>query len=216
MYQNHQRQGLLLTLSAVLTGVALMTGVGIYVALKSVESPVLTSEASPPNKSVALPDMTQIPVDTTAHTSNIPTNDPSYISQDLPQEQIPVAQAVSKQQNEPRKNLGGVNWSGRNLRGMKLRNANLGGANLENSDFNGVDLSGATLNGANLANADLSHVNLSSANLSGANLDNANLSNANLYSADLRGANLDNANLNGANLKGTLLDGANLSGTTMP
>ncbi|ARV60929.1 hypothetical protein BZZ01_21980 [Nostocales cyanobacterium HT-58-2] len=186
MYQQ-QRQGLLFTLSAVLTGATLLAGVGIYMALKSVETPVTA------------PDITQAPVDTLVP---LPANTPT----------VPIQEP----QNELGKNLGGVNWKGKDLRALKLSHANLGGANLANTDLSGVDLSGAILSGANLANANLSGVNLSRANISGANLDNANISNANLSNADLKGANLNDANLEGAILKGTLLEGANLSGATLP
>ena len=190
MYQ--QRQSLLFTLSAVLTGATLLAGVGIYMALKSVETPVAV-----PNQTVTAPDITEVPVDTL-----VP-----------PPEDTPVVPI--QEQQEPGKNLGGVNWKGKDLRGMKLRNANLGGANLANTDLSGVNLSGAILSGANLENANLSDVNLSNANLGGANLKNANISNANLTSADFRGANLDDANLEGAILKSTLLEGANLNGAIM-
>ena len=190
MYQ--QRQSLLFTLSAVLTGATLLAGVGIYMALKSVETPVAV-----PNQTVTAPDITEVPVDTLVASP----------------EDTPVV-AIQEQQ-EPGKNLGGVNWKGKDLRGMKLRNANLGGANLANTDLSGVNLSGAILSGANLENANLSDVNLSNANLGGANLKNANISNANLSSADFRGANLDDANLEGAILKSTLLEGANLNGAIM-
>lgn len=190
MYQ--QRQSLLFTLSAVLTGATLLAGVGIYMALKSVETPVAV-----PNQTVTAPDITEVPVDTLVAS---PENPPV----------VPI-----QEQQEPGKNLGGVNWKGKDLRGMKLRNANLGGANLANTDLSGVNLSGAILSGANLKNANLSGVNLSNANLGGANLKNANISNANLTSADFRGANLDDANLEGAILKSTLLEGANLNGAMM-
>ena len=161
MDEHKGRSGLLFTLAIVITGAALLAGVGIYVALKSAETPHVSADTS------TLTPLSQVPIETS----------------------VP-------QQNEPGKNLGGVNWQGRNLHLMNLRNANLGGANLKNADLSGADLS--------------------QANLSGANLDKANLSNANLSSTDLRGANLNDANLEGANLNGTLLDGANLSGITMP
>lgn len=196
MYQ--QRQNLLFTLSAVLTVATLLAGVGIYMALKNVETPIAAPNQQVPNQTVTAPDITEVPVDTLVSSP-----------EDTPV--VPI-----QEQQEPGKNLGGVNWKGKDLRGMKLRNANLGGANLENTDLSGVNLSGAILSGANLKNANLSGVNLSSANLGGANLDNANLSNANLSRADFRGANLDDANLEGAILKSTLLEGANLNRAIMP
>ncbi|MBW4632119.1 MAG: pentapeptide repeat-containing protein [Iphinoe sp. HA4291-MV1] len=200
MYQ--QRQSLLFTLSAVLTGATLLVGVGIYVALKSVETPVAA-----PNQTVTAPDITEAPVDTL-----VPPAANTSVS---PQEDTPVV-LIQEQHNELAQNLGGVSWEGKDLRGMKLRYANLGGANLANANLSGVDLSGATLSGANLDNTNLSGVNLSSANLSGANLNNANLRNANLSRADFRGANLGDANLKGAILRETRLEGANLNGAIMP
>ncbi len=198
MYQ-FKRQGLLFTLSAILTGATLLAGVGIYMVLKSVETPVATPNQQVPDQTAIAPDVTEVPVDTLVSSP-----------EDTP------AVPIQEHQNEPGKNLGGVNWKGKDLRGMKLRNANLGGAHLENTDLSGVDLSGAILSGAHLENANLSGVNLSNANLSGAHLENANLSNANLSSADLRGANLDDANLERAILKSTLLEGANLNDAIMP
>jgi len=196
MYQS-KRQELLFTLSAVLTGATLLAGVGIYIALTNVQTPVAAPNQQVPEQTASVPDITEVPVDTLVAS---PENTPV----------VPI-----QEQQEPGKNLGGVNWKGKDLRGMKLRNANLGGANLANTDLSGVNLSGAILSGANLKNANLSRVNLSNANLGGANLKNANISNANLTSADFRGANLDDANLEGAILKSTLLEGANLNGAIM-
>ncbi|KAB8320468.1 pentapeptide repeat-containing protein [Tolypothrix campylonemoides VB511288] len=195
MYQS-KRQELLFTLSAVLTGATLLAGVGIYTALKNVETPAAAPNQQVP-QTASVPDITEVPVDTLVAS---PEDTPI----------VPI-----QEQQEPGKNLGGVNWKGKDLRGMKLRNANLGGANLANTDLSGVNLSGAILSGANLNNANLSGVNLSNASLGGANLKNANISNANLTSADFRGANLGDANLEGAILKSTLLEGANLNGAIM-
>lgn len=196
MYQS-KRQSLLFTLSAVLTGATLLAGVGIYMALKSVETPVAAPNQQVAEQTASVPDIKEVPVDT-------------LVTSPEDTAVVPI-----QEQQEPGKNLGGVHWNGKDLRRMKLRNANLGGANLANTDLSGVNLSGAILSGANLKNANLSGVNLSNANLGGANLNNANISNANLTSADFRGANLDNANLEGAILKSTLLEGANLNGAIM-
>ncbi len=90
MYEHKRRSGLLFTLAIVITGATLLAGVGIYVALKSAETP---------------PASTDTPI--------------------APRSQVPIETSVP-QQNEPGKNLGGVNWQGRNLHLMNLRNANLG------------------------------------------------------------------------------------------
>lgn len=194
LYQN-QRQKLLFTLTAVLTGATLVVGVLIYAALKSFDTTTPTQQAS-----VVQNDTTsEAPIETSAS--------PIEETQILPQETIvepstqaqnptPIKQIPQSQKFQPQKNLGGTNWRGRDLRKMNLRNVDLGGANLETANLSGVDLSGARLGGANLAKA--------------------NLRGANLSKADLRGANLGDANLTGANLSGTLLDGANLNGTIMP
>lgn len=162
--QNHQR--LLLSLAAVLTLGAILTGTGIFLIAKTLESQVVTLRPIEPN--------------------------------------------------QPAKNLGGVNWQGRDLRQLNLQNADLGGANLNDANLSSVDLSNANLGGANLSYANLSGVDLSNADLRGANLANANLSNANLSNADFEGANLSHAKLSGAILNGTILEGANLTGAIMP
>ncbi|WP_243147272.1 pentapeptide repeat-containing protein [Scytonema sp. UIC 10036] len=209
MYPTKQRQRLLFTLSSVMTGAILLAGMGVYTALNGLQPRMGTVDNSSQDTLVVEADTSQLPIDTSISSTGTDISVPEL-------EASRAAPPVTKQQNEPGKNLGGVNWQGKNLQGMKLQNAHLGGANLQNADLTNVDLSGAILAGANLANSNLSGVNLSNANLSGANLDNANLTNANLSSADLRGANLDDANLEGARLNGTLLDGANLSGATLP
>jgi uncharacterized protein YjbI with pentapeptide repeats len=185
--QSNQRQGLVFTLTAVLTGATLLAGVGIYMALKTVDKP---------NSSVAQ----QAQQQTTEETSTIAPVETSLPSVEdrpaKPSQTTSVTQKPSSQPNEVGKNLGGVNFAGKDLRGMKLQNAHLGGANLREANLSGVDLSGANLGGANLAKA--------------------NLRNANLKNADLRGANLADANLKEAKLNGASLDGANLNGAILP
>ncbi len=168
MPKHNQRQLLLFSLASVLTGAAMLVGVGIYLALRHLDTSSTATEYSsiPPVETLA-------PSLTTPNTSTVP---------------IQVKPST--------KNLGGVNWEGKDLRSMDLQNADLGGANL--------------------ANANLSGVNLRAANLSGANLHHANLSNADLSQADLRGTNLSHARLKGANLHQALLDGANFTNAIMP
>ncbi len=167
MAKQNQRQLLLFSLASVLTGAAMLVGVGIYLALRNVDtSSTATEYSSTPPVETSAPSLT---------TPNTPI--------------VPI------QVKPPTKNLGGVNWRGKDLRRMDLQNANLGGANL--------------------ANANLSGVILRDANLSGANLNHANLANADLSQADLRGANLSHANLQGANLHQALLDGANFTNAIM-
>jgi len=202
MSQSNQRQGLIFTLAAILTGGTLIAGIAVYMGLKNFDTSV-TPRANPIETPIE--QLSDIP--STGEDLSIPPVETSVSKQQQSKEKVslPAPQqkgistkitAVTIQENEPAKNLGGVNWQGRDLRKLNLRGADMGGANL--------------------ANANLSSVNLNQTNLSGSNLVKANLKNANLKGADLRGANLSNADLTGANLNGTLLDGANLNGAIMP
>jgi uncharacterized protein YjbI with pentapeptide repeats len=179
--QSNQRQGLLFTLAAVMTGATLLAGVGIYMALKTADkpNPSLAQQQTTEETSTIAPVETSLPP-----VQDTPATPPQTTS---------VAQQPSSQPNEVGKNLGGVNFAGKDLRRMKLQNAHLGGANLRSANLSGVNLSGANFGGANLAKANLKNANLKNADLRGANLADANLKGANL-----NGASLDGANLNGA------------------
>jgi Pentapeptide repeats (8 copies) len=204
MSQSKQRQGLIFILAAILTGGTLIAGIVIYMGVKNFDTSV-TPKASPIETPIEASsdvpftqeDLSIPPVETSV--SNTQKKSEENVSKKvtpIPLENKPKITSILIQENEPGKNLGGVNWQGRDLRKINLRSANMGGANLVNANLNGV--------------------NLNQTNLSGSNLTKANLKNANLSDADLRGANLSNADLTGANLNGTLLDGANLNGTIMP
>jgi uncharacterized protein YjbI with pentapeptide repeats len=187
MHKQNQRQGLLIILTAVLTGAVLVTGVGIYLLLKSVDKPSTTSNLennTSSNNIVSVPDASEAPVDTSAPVPQVVEKPVTVKQSSQP--------SISVVTSSTRKNYGGANFQGEDLRGKSFRQAQMGGVNLANSNLSGVDLSGANMGGANLA---------------GANLTKANLSNT-----DLRGANLSNANLKGANLNGAKTDGANLNG----
>ncbi len=195
--QPQQRQGLLFILATVLTGTTLLLGVGVYTLLKTVDNATLDKGKLPQQKQVIQNDIESVaPVETLPPPISTELSQEQTATEPLTQADSPIAAKPRTPKYQPEKNLGGVNWRARDLRGMSLRNVDLGGANLETANLSGVDLSGAKLGGANLAKA--------------------NLKNANLSGADLRGANLGNANLAGANLNRTLLDGANLNGTKMP
>ncbi|GJD20536.1 hypothetical protein RIVM261_054920 [Rivularia sp. IAM M-261] len=189
MHKQNQRQGLLIILTAVLTGAVLVAGAGIYLLLKSVEKPVSTE---PPNleetrvSSNSVPDsnVSEAPVDTSIPVAPSPAEKPTQ----------PLQARSTIVTSNTRKNYGGANFQGEDLRGKSFRQAQMGGANLANSNLSGVDLSGANMGGANLARANLTKANLSNADLRGANLSGANL----------RGANLDGAKTDGANLNGAL------------
>src|ERR1700674_3683747 len=109
--------------------------------------------------------------------------------------------------------LTGRDFSGLNLRGIKMDRALLSGA-----DFTGAHLQSVNLIGAILQEACFDHADLSRARLSGANLVSASLENACLAKADMefalmgnvvmRGACLRDADLSGAQLDAAVLTGA--------
>ena len=92
--------------------------------------------------------------------------------------------------------------------------------NLFQGDFTGLERSGLNLSGARLRQANLSLSVLNGARLNGADLRDSTAYGAVMSRADLRGANLGQASfvgvyLQGANLSGAQLDGANLSGSDL-
>lgn len=206
-----KRQGLILTLTALLTGLTLVGGVVVYFVLRITEVPPITSVETQPRRdsqdtSLANSDIAEPPVDTSVpvETASSPLQ-PLEGNLDSPQNSDEKNQNINQGTNRNKisnisninnKNFGGVNWQKRDLRGKNLREAQLGGANLANANLNGVDLSRA--------------------NLGGANLRGANLRGANLEGTDLRGANLDGADLRGTNLDAAFVDGANLQNAKLP
>src|SRR3984893_9448592 len=101
--------------------------------------------------------------------------------------------------------LTGRDFSGLNLRGIKMDRALLSGA-----DFTGAHLQSANLIGAILQEARLNHADLSRARLSGANLVSASLENACLAKADMEFALMANVVLRGACLREADMSGAQL------
>jgi hypothetical protein len=111
--------------------------------------------------------------------------------------------------------LSGQDFSGLNLRGIKMDRAALRGV-----DFTGTHLQGANLIGAILQEARFDRADLTGARLSGANLVSASLEDACLAKADmefalmakvlLRDACLREADMSGAQLDGAVLTRANL------
>src|ERR1700726_1901908 len=87
----------------------------------------------------------------------------------------------------------GRDFSGLNLRGVKMDRALLSGA-----DFTGADLQSANLIGAILQKACFDRADLSRARLSGANLVSASLESACLAKADMEFVLMGNAVLQGA------------------
>ena len=98
------------------------------------------------------------------------------------------------------------NFSGGNLRNIRLQHAdlkktNFANADLQDSDFYNADLKLAIFFHANLKNANFSHADLKDADFYNANLENANFTNADLKYANLSNANLQNTNFKNADLK---------------
>jgi uncharacterized protein YjbI with pentapeptide repeats len=92
--------------------------------------------------------------------------------------------------------------------------------NLFQGDFTGLERSGINLSGARLRQANLSLSVLNGARLNSADLRDSTAYGAVMSRVDLRSANLGQASfvgvyLQGANLTGAQLDGANLSGSNL-
>lgn len=132
-------------------------------------------------------------------------------------------------------NIGGVDWSGKNLNRAQLinitaRQSNLGRVNFSSADLSGTDLTGSILQSSNLSNATLIGANLQKAYLSGAIFTNTNLTGAILDSTDLTGVSLTstnlaavsfidsrlvNADLSQLNLAGSYMDRSKMAGIKM-
>ncbi|MBE9197609.1 MULTISPECIES: pentapeptide repeat-containing protein [unclassified Nodularia (in: cyanobacteria)] len=91
-------------------------------------------------------------------------------------------------------------FSGSDLRGIKLYG----------SQGKKIDLSGANFSGANLEGAILSHVNLDHANFSHTNLKEVRM-NGKINNTDFSGADLTNAHIGASRINGTKFRGANLT-----
>jgi hypothetical protein len=101
--------------------------------------------------------------------------------------------------------------SGRNLRGVDLKDATLTRAVLAKADLTGAKLQRANLTDTDISRARLDRADLSKATLEEADLTFAHMTYCKLDSASLRYALLTRANLVGANLANTDLGGAQLS-----
>lgn len=131
-----------------------------------------------------------------------------------------------KQLKNGNRDLRFLDFSGKKISEVNLKDADLYCSNLENSIFDKVNLSNAKLEKANLKNtkfinttlknailydaclieSDLKNSDLSGSKLCGADLRKADLEMSNLVNADLRGANLQEANLRNVEIKGVLID----------
>jgi len=148
-YAPPQRKNLIKSLAAVLTGAALLAGVGIYFLMKGMDKPV----AEPiPAANACVP---QRP------SGNLGGG--NLAGKDLRCWDLQNA------------DLGGANLSNADLSGANLSGAKLGGANLSNANLSNANLSFADLGGANLNNADLTGAILNGTKLEGANTTGATM-----------------------------------------
>ncbi len=131
----------------------------------------------------------------------------------------------------------GCDLSGKDMHGLRLKDANFAGSlfnrsNLSGGEFYGADLQGAhfkkaflarvkgkgvNLTGANLSDATLTEMALSHSKLTGANVRGADLARASFHASDFNEAALNNVKALGADFKGShfvnaRLNGANLTG----
>lgn len=98
--------------------------------------------------------------------------------------------------------------------------ASCGGCNLFQGNFSGLEASGLNLNGARLRQSDLSLAVMNRTRFSNADLRDVEAYGGVFSSSSFAGANLTNASfvgahLDGANFSGSTLTGTNLSGATL-
>lgn len=110
----------------------------------------------------------------------------------------------------------GVDWQRCSLDGLDLSGENLEGARLRESTFLRGKLIEANLKKVSahrvkFISADLTRIDLTGANLSRVDFTKADMTEANLSGADLRDAKLFRANLTGANLSDAQMRGADLT-----
>src|ERR1700746_392189 len=98
----------------------------------------------------------------------------------------------------PRANFASVDLTGRDFSGLNLRGIKMDRAVLRGADFTGAHLQRANLIGAIAQGARFDRADLSGARLSGANLVSASLESARLAKADMEFALMDKALLRGA------------------
>jgi uncharacterized protein YjbI with pentapeptide repeats/beta-lactamase regulating signal transducer with metallopeptidase domain len=134
----------------------------------------------------------------------------------------------------------GVDWSGRDMRGVnytgadlsraRLVGTNFSGGNFTGADFSKADLRNASFRGANLQGCDFTGADLTGVDFRGARISGSQFTRAQLMStqlrevlngcnscdfsgANLRGLDLSNVRLNGDDFSGADLSNANLSGS---
>jgi Pentapeptide repeats (8 copies) len=113
-------------------------------------------------------------------------------------------------------NLTGVDFRGRDLSGLVLRNKMLVEANLNDADLRRAVLTRTNFTGAELRGAKLGGAQAKGANFRGATLVRAKFGDAVLDDADLRGCDLHDAELDGARLEGAKYGKAGADETHWP
>ena len=124
----------------------------------------------------------------------------------------------------------GLDFSGQDLRGIRIEDTSFVRANLEGTNFEGAVFDGVCLNYANLEGANLKGVNFITVNAKNADFRNADLSDSTALPqvlpnyrhfrppdfefADFRGANLRNVKFHKPFFRGATLSEADLTGAT--
>ncbi len=108
----------------------------------------------------------------------------------------------------------GVDWSGRDMRGV-----NYTGVNLSHAHLAGTDFSGGTFDGVDFSHADLHHANFQNARLTGCDFSYAILTNVDFTGAKMSGCQFTGAQMTAAVIRSVLdtctgcdFTNANLSG----
>ena len=115
-----------------------------------------------------------------------------------------------------RANFSSADLAGRDFSGLNLRGVKMDRALLSEADFTGAHVQSANLVGAIAEQACFDHADLSRARLSGANLASASLESACLAKADMEFALMANAVLQGACLGEADMSGAQLEWRRIP
>jgi uncharacterized protein YjbI with pentapeptide repeats/beta-lactamase regulating signal transducer with metallopeptidase domain len=188
-----------------------------------------------PGVHVAVPGVDVSVPETRVNIPKVDVNVPSYLQGHL-HDQISAqidhavaaadAAATASAQSErecAKCDFSGVDWAGRDLRGVSYNgvdfsNANLARVNFAGGSFDAADFSGANLAGASFRNARLSGCDFGDANLSGADFSGAQITHCdfsgepNLHGVSFRNAKIAGSDFSNARLEGVDFTGASLSG----
>ncbi len=107
----------------------------------------------------------------------------------------------------------GCDLSGKDMHGLRLKNANFSGSLFNRANLSGGEFYGADLRGAHFKKAFLARLKGEGVILQGANLTDATLTESDLVNCILTGASLNGADLARGSFRQTNFNGANLSGS---